>query len=74
MDHRTIIKELGGPSQLAALAGITESAVRAWNNNGIPYKFFPMIKRLAKDQGLQITDDALLEYKSSAARNGQRAA
>lgn len=68
MDHKTLLKDLGGEHAVhAALVAkgisITPVAVRAWalGPRAIPAKYWSHIKDIADDRGVEVSMDGLAE-------------
>ncbi len=63
-----IIDLFGGTGVVADLLGANKSAVSMWRTrDGIPGKFHLTLLRLARERGVELSDDELL----STAKNGR---
>ena len=60
MKHEQVIHKFGGPAVLAELTGQKERAVRGWKERKrIPSKHWPVIVKVASQQGLPVTYETL---------------
>ena len=56
-----IVSRFGGPKKLAGALGIPASTVGSWSWLGrVPGKWHLLMKRLAEDRGIELSDEELL--------------
>lgn len=61
MQVESIIKRLGGEAAIASAFDLSEKAVWQWSNrNSIPGRWHLSLLRLARERGVELTDDELL--------------
>ena len=60
-----IIRKFGGPSAMASLLGCSASAVRNWSDpdRGIPARYHLRLLRLARERGIALSEDELLNAR-----------
>lgn len=55
-EHDTLIRELGGPSELRRRLGVS---THNWPERGIPWRWRPKVARMAEEHGIAVPDDFL---------------
>lgn len=56
---RSIIKELGGPTKVAAALKVRVNVVGNWTARGIPWHWHDELLSLARNRGVDLTRDQL---------------
>ena len=59
-----LIMRFGGFEEMGALLGLSESTIRNWPERGIPSRLHISLLRLAREQGIQLSDEDLLSTTS----------
>ena len=59
-----LIMRFGGFEEMGVLLGLSESTVRNWPERGIPSRLHLPLMRLAREQGVELSEDELLSTTS----------